>query len=1001
MKFTKFMEALEGAALSIGQVFRTNLPSYYDIETSDDEHTLISTSGAYVSGVRLYGCGIAVGPAEFVDISNNIAACLKPILKHQGHSVDFCISVDPDGAARDITDHARKLRAKSESLGLDFADMIEADRQAMKALAVKEEVFLAVWTRRERLQEDEINDGYKVLTELAGQVPPMGRNTQDPITGIDALKVRHLAVVQTLIKQLQQQKIMAEIMTAHEMCFTTREALYQERTPPNWKPLLPGDGIPLVSGPGILRRPESSEIDFSDLQAPSLASQVFEGDAERASRNSVRVGSRLFAPLTVEVPPREVVPFDVLQELLYDAKIPWRAMFRLDGGGLKFLMVRQQLASTLAAISKRNQRIAASFDDLEAADMDGEPAVRMRIAFSTWAPENKPQLLKSRLARLSTCITGWGGCEPREKLGDVMSALMSTIPFASEHHAGNDGACHLKDLVRFLPLFRPASPWRKGSQLFRTIDGKLIPWEAGSSVQTTWVYALTGNPGSGKSVQLNNIIRCVLLSPGAKRLPRAAFLDIGPSAANFAESVQGSLPRAMRHQVKAYKWSMTDDYGVNMFDLPLGCRYPTAEHKSKLVSYLTCLVTPAERAEPYERMSEMASAVIDDLYGRFDDHNGGRGKPKPYSKGAEREVDDLLAQYDLMPKPGEFVTWFNVTDDLFRRGHTREASLAQRRAVPTLEDCSNVSKEIAATYATIMTAVGQSMSDAFRSLIQAACRDYPNLARPTRFDIGEARIVAVDLSEVAKGDSPAARKQTNVMTQVAMYATTWDYRLIDETVDSMVMPPMYRDFHLQRAREINEDLKWIIMDEFRRYTNSPQTMDEVEREAREGRKFGVGLILASQAPTDLPERIRAFVTGWFICDHGSNENLEHLRKILDLNETTADLLKEHVNGPRSTGAPFLAHFKTKFGTFTNVLVSTLGNVTLWGLTTTAEDAVVRRAVCSQLGAQRGRKALASAYPSGGVKDVIEALKDAGEPEPYKKVVSEVLSRFERMELHTG
>ncbi len=48
-----------------------------------------------------------------------------------------------------------------------------------------------------------------------------------------------------------------------------------------------------------------------------------------------------------------------------------------------------------------------------------------------------------------------------------------------------------------------------------------------------------------------------------------------------------------------------------------------------------------------------------------------------------------------------------------------------------------------------------------------AIRSYPILGQPTRFDIGNAQIVALDLDEVAPRGSPEADRQTGIMYMLA------------------------------------------------------------------------------------------------------------------------------------------------------------------------------------------------------------------------------------------
>ena len=54
-------------------------------------------------------------------------------------------------------------------------------------------------------------------------------------------------------------------------------------------------------------------------------------------------------------------------------------------------------------------------------------------------------------------------------------------------------------------------------------------------------------------------------------------------------------------------------------------------------------------------------------------------------------------------------------------------------------------------------------------MISSAVREYPILSRVTAFDIGDARVVSLDLDEVAKTGGEAADRQTAVMYMLARY----------------------------------------------------------------------------------------------------------------------------------------------------------------------------------------------------------------------------------------
>lgn len=112
-------------------------------------------------------------------------------------------------------------------------------------------------------------------------------------------------------------------------------------------------------------------------------------------------------------------------------------------------------------------------------------------------------------------------------------------------------AAPLQDAIGMLPL-RSASPWKEGSLLLRTQDGKLFPFAPNSSEQAAWIDLGVAPMGGGKSVFLNALNFAFVTQAGLSRLPWVSIIDVGPSssrpdyafAGEFAgeQKASGGLP---------------------------------------------------------------------------------------------------------------------------------------------------------------------------------------------------------------------------------------------------------------------------------------------------------------------------------------------------------------------------------------------------------------------------------------------------------------------------
>jgi intracellular multiplication protein IcmB len=523
----------------------------------------------------------------------------------------------------------------------------------------------------------------------------------------------------------------------------------------------------------------------------------------------------------------------------------------------------------------------------------------------------------------------------------------------------------LSEAVYMLPITRPASPWKTGALLFRTPDGKPWPFQPGSSAQTTWIDLLYARPGSGKSVLSNAINLALCLSGGLQRLPRIAIIDIGPSSSGLISLLREALPIDQRHLVAYYRLRMTPEYSINPFDTQLGCRFPTPQERSFLVNFLTLLATPLGAEKAYDGIADMAGLVVDELYKSLSDS----GKPYSYTQGIEPLVDGILEEISFVQD--QRTTWWEVTDSLFSAGFVHEAALAQRYAMPLVSDAASICRTpiVEDLYGKIIAPTGESLINAFARMISGAVREYPVLSRVTSFDIADARVVSLDLDEVAKSGGDAADRQTAVMYMLARYVLARHYYFTEESIDSI--PAQYKDYHLNRINELREDPKRIVMDEFHRTSKAKAVREQVILDMREGRKWNVQIALISQSIDDFDSVMVEFATSIYIMDAGPTQAIEKTSKIFGLTQTAQTALRTRVHGPREGGSTFLAQFSTKAGMNTQLLTITLGPIELWAFSTTVADATVRNKLYRRLGPVEARRVLATIFPSGTVMKLIE------------------------------
>ncbi|KTC97374.1 protein IcmB (DotO) [Legionella geestiana] len=935
--------------------------TYCELETADSETVLVNHDGSLLSIIQVMGVTALAGPEEFQRLVEGLNNSLHGAMSRPGHAMQVFFSHDKQNIRKIINDIYQPAEATARRLELNLADLFEERVEYLSRYCADEKVYFVLYTRPFNLPPDQLKAANKAKFKMIRdkKIPPF-RNSQTVFAAIPELRDTHDAFVRSLMNDMETLHINAELLEVHKAVHAIRMTADPDFTADDWKPVLPGDMIGT-------REINGFSGNASDLLWPPLAAQVIPRDSTVLDMRTVQVGDKIYSSAFIDLFPKDVRPFMMLFARILPSHVPWRMAFLIESEGFETVKLKGLLASILSFSSAQNRLISDSVNLLKYLQLNTDEAiVRLRVVATTWAPEGNLPLLRRRSSELVKAIQGWGSMDVSEMCGDPFAGFTSSMLATTLDNAATPSVAPLTDVITMLPITRPASPWETGALLFRTPDGKPWPFQPGSTQQTTWIDLVYARPGSGKSVLSNAINLGLCLSGGLVRLPRIAIIDIGPSSSGLISLLKEALPASKRHLVAYHRLRMTPEFSINPFDTQLGCRYPTASERSFLVNFLTLLTTPLGAVRPYDAMPDLAGMVVDELYKSFaDEYN-----PTPYAPGVEEFLDSILEEIGFVRDSKS--TWWEVTDALYSAGFPHEAMLAQRYAMPLLADAVSICRipSIEDLYEKIKAPTGESLINAFSRMISSAVREYPILSRISAFDIGDARVVSLDLDEVAKSGGDSADRQTAVMYMLARYVLARHYYLTEENLGDI--PDQYREYHRERVAEIREDHKRIVYDEFHRTSRSSAVRDQVVTDMREGRKWRVQIALLSQSVDDFDPVMIDFATAIYVMDAGPSQAVEKTCSIFGLSETAKAALRQRVHGPKQGGATFLVQYATKMGINVQLLTLTLGPVELWAFSTTSEDATVRNMLYRNLGPAEARRVLASLFPNGSVARELEA-----------------------------
>lgn len=978
---------LEAVLLHVIGLLKTDVEDYCDLETIDGGRAIVAQDGSLASIVRFNGTKSVLGREQFERLIQLLDGSFSVYFKNRGHQLQVVFRRDLDARGA-LERNAIQQRSTADRLSLGIHDLIDESVEKYSQYVYDEDCYLVFWSRPALLDTVEAKLATQATNEFRKESNwPATSDAQNLLRPISYLRDRHLSFVSKITDDLSSPEFgcSVDVLDVDEALRSVRRSVYPDLTTDDWKAAIPGTKIPF-------RWKSNGDIeDMSELLYPPLPRQIMTATAEIGKNgsenlpdsNTVRVGSRVYAPLIVAVPPREPQYFNTLFNSLNRAEtrengvtraLPYSISFMLESDGMSVMAFKSIFASLLSITSEQNRNINLATKALNEYRRDGGCIVKLRIAAMTWAgidPDGIKELAL-RKSKLWRTLEGWGNPVVLERTGNPMIAFQTNALGLTTKHIGEPCPAPLDDAIALLPLTRPASPFSTGSTIYRSLDGKILRYQRFSSEQTTWITLISGKPGSGKSVLMNNNnVECCLM-PGITRLPYIGIIDIGVSSSGFIDLIRDSLPENMRHLAIYKRLQNSERDCINPMDTPLSKREPLPKDREFIKNFLSILVTPPERrGKPYEGMSNFVGRMIDLAYQKKSDRLE-KASPETYKPGHNAVLDEAVAKlgYKILPA----TTYWELVDALFKAGYIYEAEVAQRYAVPTLNDLVSVasSEEVEAEYGGVMAEGNRPLIKAFTLGIREAVGDYPIFSSHTRFDIGSARVISLDLQDVAIIGSDSAYKQTALMYMIARQSFMKKVAFSKE--DLPYFDDLYKPYYERLINDIVDENKVLCMDEFHKTGGHDGLKLQVLTDGREARKWNLEIILASQLMEDFGE-LTKIATALFILDSGTEETRRWLRDNIGLKPVEESALVNYVHGANAHGSTFLARFSTKNATYSQLFTMTAGAMRLWALSTTAEDRKLRGLLYEAMPRQQARRLLAKRFPGGSCKKLVERLKE--------------------------
>lgn len=935
------------------------------LATTDGEYELTATDGSICSVVKVHG---VLELLSDDDLHDNLQQFRKNTLTRftkTGHLLEVVLDYNTGKYVEDVIDEKLlPARITAKNMGFDIDPIFDDWGQSVAQNCAKEDLWFVLWTRPFVLPKQDAGRAKRRMRALARKTcPAVTGEVQQVGTILSTIRSQHMTFVDTILSALKGINIDAEKLDAHRALREIRQIIDHEFTSDTWRPCLPGDKLPIK-----YPEPEESPKDLSCMMYPSIRQQLFPREGHEIDTRILEIGDKLHYPMMLILPPQFPTAFSELFNRMKEKNIPWRICFYIDAGGLDYLFFKNMLASLLYFTSSVNKKFNKAIERLKEAELSGESSVRLKIGVSTWVNKHENDAmatLSRQAAELAGAMQAWGTSDVAEVIGSPLLGFSATLPAVMLAHPAPSCAAPLGDVLSMLPINRPSSPWADGSIMLRTPDGKIMPYHPLSSLQAAWIDIGTAPMGAGKSVWLNTINYGFIFQPGLTRLPHLSIIDMGPSSSGLINLLKSLLPPDKRHYCGYYRLKMTEEYATNPFDTPLGCQKSLPKHRAFLVNLLSLFATPLDKSAAQDGVPGIARACVEMAF----DEYGQANNPKLYNRSVDVELSQLIDK--LAITIDSQTSWWEIVDALFERGYVHEAMLAQRYAVPLLGEVASMARkrEVQGLY-NFKTPNGEPVTEFFwRSCIEAIAA-YPIFTVPTAFDIGDSRVVSLDLDEVAPRGSHEANRQTAIMLMLARHIAGSKFFLMPD--DVKFMAPKYKEYHAIKIKEIRRDPKRLCFDEahrgFKNQSVVKQFVEDITTAGRESRKWNLSIGLYSQDFGDFPEIIVELATSIFILGVGTNKSADKICDLLGLNEKVKEAMI-NLRKPDHRGANMVVYSKTAKGRYVQLLTNTIGRQALCAFNSTSEDTTVTNKLYEEIGVTRALKIMSRTYPQGIKKEV--------------------------------
>ncbi|MCM0149217.1 ATP-binding protein [Photobacterium galatheae] len=889
-------------------------------------------------------------------------------IKDGVHSIHVTYVKEVGGEADLVKASIAGAREKARNYEFEgMEDLFDDQVKFISKQIIEEDVFLAVWTNTSFLRPRQIAQEKSEIAEAKKELP-IADDAHGLVDTYSHMKVKHENYVEAVIDGLAASGVQADVVDRDQAMLSMAQVIY---------PFL-GAGFQFIfpdreTYPKAKAHAGGLEDDASHLLWDSVSSQIIREDDIDVdlTEGVVRVGDRYFSTFEVKNPPRNLVLFNAIGDVI-KSDVPCMFSFAISSAS-SFTFFWKKLLSTLP-VPASNKRIKKSIQAVSLLKEVGEPDVEYKVSVTTWSQDSET-LFENR-DYLKGEVSSWGNSVVRNYRGCPFDALASSIQGMNYKTFGSTVYAPLSGVLAQLPFGRRLRFWRRSALNFVGNGDVIYPYAVQSSEQKFWNIGVCATMGSGKSVLLQNIAFSHLFGETiGGEMPMVGYIDNGFSAKTMVETLAAMAPKNKKHLFKHITYENNKKFAYNIFDTQIGCRYADSDQMNQIISTLVGIITPAGEEKVHGDAANLLRKVVKEAYFTLSD----KEKPRYYREGRAPKLDASLKKigYDATGK-----TYWEIVDDLFDQKRLVMAEFAQRFAVPSIQDVIQqltISDTVNNSYKGIVAYNNEELVPYVRRALMEAIEKYPVFSGVTVLDVNMARFIVLDLDRVAKSGNAEMDKDSSVFYALARFIVS-NNMFISSTLMEVV-PEKYKVYHHKRIDLVKSIPKLLVYDEYHRL-KSPTVISQIKREMREGRKWSLINVFASQLLQDFDESMQNLLSTTFLMSNDAGSK-EEIKSTFALNEDTMNYVMSELTGPKGArGASIVGLFKFKKATLIQRLRFVLYPYMYWMTTSDAIDNSLKQKVMAKLPVSEAIQALSSSYGFGSRK-VYENISET-HPDPEVK-----------------